>query len=158
MVAGSLLLIQGLGNIVQPIPLNRASLARLQPPVQVPRFDPSHVNAGIVHLGLGGFHRAHMARYTHNLMEIRADALNWGIIGAGLMPSDQRMRDSLSPQDNLYTLVERSSAAETVTVVGSLRDVMFAGEASASLRQAINQKQNQNISLTVTEKGYCLNR
>src|ERR1700755_2735682 len=61
--------------MVQPVPLNRSNLAQLQPPVQVPRFDPAAVTAGIVHLGLGGFHRAHMARYTHNLMERRPDSL-----------------------------------------------------------------------------------
>ena len=95
---------------MQPVPLNRANLVRLQAPVQRPGFDPSDVTPGIVHLGLGGFHRAHMARYTHNLMDTAADARNWGIIGAGLMPADRRMQESLGPQDNLYTLVERSAA------------------------------------------------
>ena len=56
-------------KIVQPVELNRTNLARLRPPVRLPGFDPARVTAGIVHLGLGGFHRAHMARYTHNLME-----------------------------------------------------------------------------------------
>jgi mannitol 2-dehydrogenase len=146
------------GKIVQPVPLNRANLARLQPPVQLPGFNPALVTAGIAHLGLGGFHRAHMARYTHNLMEHRADALPWGIIGAGLMPADRRMRESLAPQDNLYTLVERGSAQETVTVIGSLADVVFAGESSAALLAAIEQPQIRVVSLTVTEHGYCLNR
>jgi hypothetical protein len=95
-------------KIVQPVELNRVNLARLRPPVRLPGFDPTHVTAGIVHLGLGGFHRAHMARYTHDLMDMRPDTLGWGIIGAGLMPPDRRMRDSLEPQDKLYTLVERS--------------------------------------------------
>jgi len=143
---------------VQPIPLTRPNLARLQPPVAIPRFDPAHVTAGIVHLGLGGFHRAHMARYTHNLMELRADALEWGIIGAGLMPGDRRMQESLTPQDNLYTLVERGNRQETVTVIGSLADVVFAGEASAALLHAIEQPLIRILSLTVTEHGYCLNR
>jgi fructuronate reductase/mannitol 2-dehydrogenase len=65
--------------------------------------------------------------------------LCWGIIGAGLMPADRRMRDSLEPQDNLYTLVERSAADEKVTVVGSLARVIFAGESSAALLDAIDQ-------------------
>ena len=54
--------------MVQPVELSRITLACLQPPVQPPGFDPALVTGGIVHLGLGGFHRAHMARYTHNLM------------------------------------------------------------------------------------------
>jgi len=143
---------------VEPVPLNRANLSRLLPPVAVPRFDPARVRAGIVHLGLGGFHRAHMARYTHELMERREDALGWGIVGAGLMPADLRMRDSLGPQDNLYTLVERGSGDERVAIIGSLVDVVFAGESSAALLAAIEPPAIRIISLTVTEHGYCLNR
>jgi mannitol 2-dehydrogenase len=143
---------------MQPVLLNRTNLGHLVPPVVVPRFDPVRVTAGIVHLGLGGFHRAHMARYTHDLMQRGDDALGWGIIGAGLMPADRRMKDSIGPQDNLYTLVERGSADETVTVIGSLADVVFAGESSAALLQAIENPQIRIVSLTVTEHGYCLNR
>jgi mannitol 2-dehydrogenase len=143
---------------VEPISLSRANLARLVPPLQGPRFDPAKVSAGIVHLGLGGFHRAHMARYTHNLMDRRADAIGWGIVGAGLMPADRRMEESLKPQDNLYTLVERDATNETVTVIGSLAGVMFAGDSSARLLEAIDAPQIRIVSLTVTEHGYCLNR
>ncbi len=113
---------------------------------------------GIVHLGLGGFARAHLARYTQRLMAARPDMLQWGIVGAGLMPADSRMADSLHPQDNLYTLVERSGAEETVTVIGSLAAVVFAGEDSAALLDAIDQPGIRIVSLTVTENGYCLNR
>jgi mannitol-1-phosphate/altronate dehydrogenase len=146
------------GDIVEPVLLNRANLARFAPSVQIPRFDPALVAAGIVHLGLGGFHRAHMARYTHNLMECRADSLGWGIIGAGLMPVDRRMQESLGPQDNLYTLVERGSGDEIVTVIGSLADVVFAGDSSSALLAAIDKPAVRIVSLTVTEHGYCLNR
>ncbi len=143
---------------MQPVPLNRAALAGLQPPVQVPRFDPARVTPGIVHLGLGGFHRAHMARYTHNLMEVRGEATGWGIVGAGLMPADLRMQESLAPQDNLYTLVERSAGNETVAVIGSLARVMFAGDSSAALMDVIDLPAIRIVSLTVTEHGYCLDR
>ena len=121
---------------MESVPLNRANLSRLLPPVLVPRFDPARVSGGIIHLGLGGFHRAHMARYTHELMERREDALGWGIIGAGLMPADRRMRDSLGPQDNLYTLVERGPGDEKVVIIGSLADVVFAGDSSAAVLAA----------------------
>ena len=143
---------------MEPVSLNRAALGGLRPPVQGPRFDPAAVTPGIVHLGLGGFHRAHMARYVHNLMDARPDMLQWGIVGAGLMPGDRRMRDSLAPQDNLYTLVERSGTEEAVTVIGSLAGVVFAGEDSAALLDAIAQPGVRIVSLTVTENGYCLNR
>jgi mannitol 2-dehydrogenase len=143
---------------MQPVPLTRAALGLLAPPVIVPRFDPAAVTAGIVHLGLGGFHRAHMARYTHNLMDRADDALSWGIVGAGLLPADRKMHDSLQPQDNLYTLIERSATDETVTVIASLAGVVFAGESSAALLDTIDQPSIRIVSLTVTEHGYCLNR
>ena len=138
------------------IPLSNAALPRLPPAVQVPRQRPDA--AGIVHLGLGGFGRAHMARYTHDAMQAVPDMLGWGIVGAGLMPGDRQMRDSLVPQDCLYTLTERAGGAETVTVVGSLVDVVFAGEDSGPLLDAIDRTGVRIVSLTVTENGYCLDR
>ena len=140
------------------IPLRRATLVQLPSGVARPGFDPGQVTPGIVHLGLGGFHRAHMARYTHNLMERRPNALRWGIVGAGLMPGDRRMADSLVPQDGLYTLVERSGEAEAVTVIGAVCGVVFAGEDSSALLRAIDDPRVRIVSLTVTENGYCLNR
>jgi mannitol 2-dehydrogenase len=91
------------------------------------------------HLGLGGFHRAHMARYTHSLMDCRADPL--GIVGAGLMPADRR-RESLNSQDNLYILVERDASNEIVTVTASLAGVIFTGYSSVARLRAID---NPNI-------------
>jgi mannitol 2-dehydrogenase len=126
--------------------------------VHRPAFDPARVTAGIVHLGLGGFHRAHMARYTHDLMQRDPAALGWGIVGAGLMPADARMQASLAPQDCLYTLVERSGTEENVSVIGALADVVFAGESSAELLTRIDDPAIRIVSLTVTENGYCLNR
>ncbi|MFC0407666.1 mannitol dehydrogenase family protein [Roseomonas elaeocarpi] len=140
------------------IPLNRRNLAQLRPPIQVPRFDPAAVRPGIVHLGLGGFHRAHMARYTHELMEKDADTLRFGIVGAGILAADERMRDSLVPQDNLYTLVEREGEEEHVTVIGSLAGVLYAGASSAEVLTQIADPAIKIVSLTVTENGYCLNR
>ena len=84
--------------------------------------------------------------------------LGFGIVGAGLMPGDRRIQESLAPQDNLYTLVERSGAEEAVTVIGSLAGVAFAGEGSAALLDAMDQPSIRIVSLTVTENGYCLNR
>ena len=138
--------------------LNRRNLTRLRASVRVPAYDVTRVTPGIVHLGLGGFHRAHMARYTHDLMERRPDALRWGIIGAGLMPGDRKMHDSLVPQQGLYTLVERSGAAEARTVIGSIPRVVFAGQSSDELLRAIDDPAIRIVSLTVTENGYCLNR
>ena len=138
------------------IPLSNAALPHLRSPVHVPMRRPTA--AGIVHLGLGGFHRAHMARATHDVMQARPDMLGWGIVGAGLMQGDRLMRDSLLPQDCLYTLMERAGGTETVTVIGSLVDVLFAGDDTGALLQALDQPGIRIVSLTVTENGYCLDR
>ncbi len=140
------------------LPLNRATLALLPKHVAVPRYDPAAVRTGIVHLGLGGFHRAHMARYTHDLMQRDQAALSWGIAGAGLLPADRRMQESLAPQDNLYTLVERDADGAAVSIIGSLSQVVFAGQSTAELLTAIADPAVRIVSLTVTEHGYCLNR
>ena len=142
---------------MEKLALSCATLSRLAPGIHVPAFDPAAVTPGIVHLGLGGFHRAHMARFTHSLMERRPDMLGWGIVGAGLLPADRRMHDALAPQDGLYTLVERSGTAETVSVIGSIARLIHAGDSSAALLAAIDQPSIRIVSLTVTENGYCLN-
>jgi mannitol 2-dehydrogenase len=139
------------------IPLRADTIGKLPATVDVPRYALAQRRAGIVHLGLGGFHRAHMARYTHALMQQDAAALNWGIAGAGLLPADRRMADSLLPQDGLYTLVERSGSDETVSVIGSIAEVIYAGDSSTGLLDAIARPEIRIVSLTITENGYCLN-
>ena len=141
-----------------PLKLSRAALPALAGRAVTPRFDPAAIRPGIVHLGLGGFHRAHMARYTHDLMQNGPDALQWGIVGAGLLPADQRMHDALAPQNDLYTLVERDAAGEAVTVIGSLAATIFAGQSTDALLRAAEDPAIRILSLTVTEHGYCLNR
>ena len=139
------------------IELSRRALATISSEVLRPRFDPAQVRAGIVHLGLGGFHRAHMARYTHELMNDSRNALEWGIAGVGLLPADVRMRDALLPQQCLYSLVERQDQDETATIIGSVCDVVFAGDSSAAALSSIDDDAVRIVSLTVTENGYCLN-
>ncbi|HSU05775.1 MAG TPA: mannitol dehydrogenase family protein, partial [Acetobacteraceae bacterium] len=139
------------------IPLRADTIGKLPGAVDVPRYALAQRRAGIVHLGLGGFHRAHMARYTHALMQQDAAALGWAIAGAGLLPADRRMADSLNPQDGLYTLVERSGTNESVSVIGSIASVIFAGDSSTALIDAIARPEIRIVSLTVTENGYCLN-
>lgn len=147
-----------MGRGMSAIDLRRSALPMLRAPVRAPGFDPAAVSPGIVHLGLGNFHRAHMARYTHALMERRPDARRFGILGAGLLPADQRIQDCLAPQDALYTLIERDGTAEAVSVIASLAGLIFAGESTAALLDAMDRPDIRIVSLTVTENGYCLNR
>lgn len=139
------------------VPLSHATLQQLPSQVGRPAYDPASVTPGIVHLGIGGFHRAHMARYSHELMNADLAASRWGIVGVGLLHSDRRMFDALAPQDGLYTLVERQDQSETATVIGSICKVLFAAPSSQETLQAIADPAIRIVSLTVTESGYCLN-
>ncbi len=97
--------------------LSQAVLPRLTIPK--PAYDRAALTAGIVHFGVGGFHRAHEAVYLDDLMNA-GQAQEWGICGVGLLPCDARMRDALAPQDNLYTVVARDEKGDRARVVGSL--------------------------------------
>ena len=141
----------------KPVRLSRATLRDLPRHVVRPRYEPASLAAGIVHLGVGGFHRAHMARFTHDLLDLEPAAREWGIVGAGLLPADQRMLDVLSAQDRLYTLVEHDGTEETVTVIGTLTGLVHSADDSTPLLQIIDHPLIRIVSLTVTENGYCLN-
>ncbi len=142
----------------EPILLSRQSLGRLVEGVQTPGYDPSALRPGIVHLGLGAFHRAHMARYTHDLMNQDAATSAWGIVGAGLLATDASLHAALAAQDRLYTLVEQDGAAPSATVIGALAGLVQAGQDSSALLKAIDGPGVRIVSLTVTEAGYGLNR
>lgn len=141
-----------------PITLSRAHLGRLPTGFEAPRYDPRRVSRGIVHLGLGGFHRAHMARYTHDLMGQDATAFGWGVTGAGLRASDRHLLDALAGQDGLYSLVEREGARENRAVIGSLVGTIDASSSTAALLAAIDEPETRIVSVTVTENGYHLDR
>ena len=88
--------------------LDSTSVNRIHPDVAVPAYDRTAVTPGIVHFGVGGFHRAHEAMYLDQLMNA-GKALDWGICGVGVLPHDRRMHEVMSAQDCLYTVIERDS-------------------------------------------------
>ena len=101
--------------------LNARALSSLDGTVPVPAYDRSQVRSGIVHLGVGGFHRAHQAMYLDALLN-RGEALDWGITGVGLLPGDAGINEVLTAQDGLYTLVEKDSdGSRRARVIGSLQ-------------------------------------
>jgi fructuronate reductase len=114
-----------------------------------PAYDRSTLRTGIVHLGIGSFHRAHQAVYTDNVLA--GGDLRWGIVGASLRSPDTR--DPLRAQDYLYTLNLRAEA-EALRVVGSLQDILVAPENPAALIEVLCRPSVAVVSLTVTEKGY----
>ncbi len=113
-------------------------------------YDPASLETGIVHLGVGAFHRAHMADYTDQA--IASGDMRWGIIGASLRSGDTR--DALKPQDYLYTLAESDETGERFRVVAALRDILVAPENPRALIAAMCLPSVKIVSLTVTEKGY----
>ncbi len=122
--------------------------------VPVPTYDRSAVTAGIVHFGVGGFHRAHQAMYLDRLME-QGQALEWGICGVGVMPSDARMRDALGAQDYLYTLVLKDADGTwTPRVIGSIVDYLYAPDDAEAVLEKLADPATRIVSLTVTEGGY----
>jgi fructuronate reductase len=114
-------------------------------------YDPASLDTGIVHLGVGAFHRAHMADYTD--AAIAAGDRRWGIVGASLRSPDTR--DALQPQDWLYTLAESDETGERCRIIACLKDILVAPENPAALVAAMCLPSVKIVSLTVTEKGYC---
>lgn len=120
----------------------------------IPTYDRSQVTAGIVHFGVGGFHRAHQAMYLDRLMN-SGQALDWGIIGMGVMPGDVRMRDALAGQDHLFTLTTKAADGQVdQRVIGSIIDYLFAPEDPAAAVTTLSDAAIRIVSLTVTEGGY----
>jgi mannitol 2-dehydrogenase len=139
------------------VPLAESSLAELLAGLAIPRYDRSAVTAGVVHFGVGGFHRAHEAMYLDRLLTA-GGAGEWGICGVGVLGADRAMRDALAPQDHLYTLVEKhSDGTYEPRVIGSLVDYVFAPDDPGAVIARIADPATQIISLTITEGGYAIN-
>ncbi|WP_439603201.1 mannitol dehydrogenase family protein [Devosia sp.] len=120
------------------------------PGIDVMDYDRSTVTPGIVHLGIGAFHRAHMAAYVDSLLARTPD---WGIVGASLRRPDTR--EALEPQDFLYTLAVRDTSGTKPRIIGSILDVLDANTQRAELIETMASPAIRIVSLTVTEKGYC---
>ncbi|WP_431023910.1 mannitol dehydrogenase family protein [Halomonas sp. H5] len=134
--------------------LNNDNLSRLVPELARPTYDRGTVTPGIVHFGVGGFHRAHQAMTLDALMN-RGEALDWGIVGVGVMPGDRRMQQALAAQDHLYTLVvKHPDGRREPRVIGSLVDYRFAPDDPVAVIELLADPAIRIVSLTVTEGGY----
>jgi len=122
--------------------------------IPVPSYDRSQVSVGMVHFGVGGFHRAHQAMYLDALME-QGKAPDWGICGVGVMPFDLRMRDAMVSQDCLYTLVEKDPQGNwTPKVIGSIVKYLYSPDDPEAVIEQMADPATRIVSLTVTEGGY----
>jgi fructuronate reductase len=130
--------------------LSTANLGALAPIILQPVYDRSRVTPGIVHLGIGAFHRAHMAVYVEKILP---KAPQWAIVGASLRHPDTK--DALTPQDGLYTVAIRDASGTRCEVVGSIIGILDARRERERLLGIMAHPAVKIISLTVTEKGYC---
>jgi mannitol 2-dehydrogenase len=136
------------------VPLSLAALPRLPAAVARPAYARADLSAGILHFGLGNFHRAHQAAYLDRLMNA-GYARDWAIVGAGVFEAERRGRDLLAGQDWLTTLVEQSADATQARVLGSMVDYIDPGDGAATVARMV-RPDIRIVSLTVTEGGYFL--
>ena len=121
--------------------------------VDLPSYEPTSIDVGIVHVGVGGFHRSHEAMYVDLLL--RTGVTDWGICGIGLLPGDSRMRDVLHDQDGLYTLMTVSpDGSSRIAVVGSIVEYLFAPDNPRAVLARLASPATRIVSLTITEGGY----
>ncbi|MBU3021692.1 mannitol dehydrogenase family protein [Aestuariibacter sp. A3R04] len=136
------------------VPLGRAQLQQLPTHVSAPGYDIDEVSTGIVHIGVGGFHRSHEAMYVNHYMAKTGD-LRWGICGVGLRENDRLMKSALEGQDYLYTLVEKHANGKVkANVIGALRDFLIAQDNPALVIDRMADEKTKIVSLTITEGGY----
>lgn len=135
------------------VSLSNHTLTSLPEGIDRPAYDRAQLTPGIVHIGVGNFHRAHQAWYLHRLMQTGA-AQDWAIIGAGVRPYDAEMRRKLLAQDCLSTLVELDPAGASAEIIGSMIDYLPIEHGNAPLITALSDPTIRIVSLTVTEGGY----
>ena len=137
------------------IRLSDATLSELPDDIVRPRYDRGSLTPGIVHIGVGNFHRAHQAWYLHRLMQEGA-ARDWAIIGAGVRAYDAAMREKLLAQDCLTTLIELAPEYRSAEVTGAMIDYLPIEDGNAAIVVAMSDPRIRIVSLTVTEGGYYL--
>ncbi|MER5172555.1 mannitol dehydrogenase family protein [Thioclava kandeliae] len=135
------------------VQLSNATLSQLPEAVKRPGYDRSKLTPGIVHIGLGNFHRAHQSWYLHRLMEAGL-AHDWAILGAGVRAPDAAMRERLLAQDCLTTLIELDPKGQSAEVVGSMIGYIPIEEGNGALIEAMARPEIRIVALTVTEGGY----
>ena len=134
------------------IPVRADTLAVITASLSTPAYDRGALRRSIVHIGVGGFHRAHLATYIDELCS--AGITDWSIVGAGILANDQTMAAALRDQDYLYTLISRGAEHTDVRVIGSIVDFVHVPDDQAPLIALIASAETQIVSMTITEGGY----
>ena len=131
--------------------LSAETVHRLPDAVVRPQYDRAAQRAGIVHFGIGAFHRAHQAVYTDDAMNV--GDRNWGIIGVSLRSAS--VAEQMNPQDGLFTVTQRSIDGDAVRLVGAVQTVLVASQTPDAVIDALASPDTHIVSFTITEKGYC---
>ncbi|MEM7408097.1 MAG: mannitol dehydrogenase family protein [Pseudomonadota bacterium] len=139
------------------IPLRADTLSRMNLRIRTPGYDRASVREGIVHIGVGGFFRAHQAVYLDDLLHAGDDDMHWGYCGVGLLAHDARIAEVLSAQNCLYTLVERSAEGDHLRVIGSLLNHLHAPADPEAVLEKLASPSTRIVSMTITEGGYYVN-
>jgi len=135
-------------------------LAQLSAEIPRPRYDRSRTVPSLVHIGVGGFNRSHLAVYLDDLLNLdedlqnRDEAVRWGEFGIGLLPADKPMQAALTEQDHLYGLLLMDGNEQSYRVIGSLAGYLFAPESQQAVLQRLSSPECAIVSMTVTEGGY----
>ena len=137
-------------NSSNTLPLNENNLGSVQSAVLKPNYIRSNLSAGILHIGVGNFHRAHLSWYLHRLMQKNL-AKDWAIIGSGITEYDIKMREKLKTQDYLTTLIELDPKGnQSCEIIGSMIDYVPVEKNNHKLITAISDPKIKIVSLTVT--------
>ena len=135
--------------------LREATLPELGTRVAVPQYDRRVLKGGIVHFGIGNFHRAHQGVYLDDVFNAGRDH-DWAIIGAGVMPSDDAMREKLAAQDFLTTVVEQEAETSKARITGAMIGHLPVGDCAAVIAKLADPAV-RIVSMTITEGGYFIN-
>ncbi len=139
------------------IQLNQANTTQISSNLTCPTYDRQALKTGIVHVGVGGFHRSHQAYYIHQLLE-KYNALDWGICGVGLREADRNIYKVLKKQDCLYTLVvQHPNGTVKSEVIGAIKEFLLAVDTPDLVIDKMAHRDTKIVSLTITEGGYNFN-
>ena len=139
------------------IELNETNLIKVTKEVKTPAYDRQKIKTGILHIGVGGFHRAHQAYYMDELFQ-KFGVSDWGICGVALLEKDKKIFDILTEQNNLYTLIIYDSDEKIdARIIGSITELLFAPDNLDKVISKIASPDIKIVSLTITEGGYNMN-
>ncbi|MBL7560340.1 mannitol dehydrogenase family protein [Olleya sp. YSTF-M6] len=137
--------------------LNTKNLSAIGERIAIPKYSRSDIKTGIVHVGIGGFHRAHEAFYTDQLLQDES-VKDWGICGVALLDFDTKIYNTLKEQDGLYTLIVKElDGTHTKRVIGAITEYLFAPENPTKVIEKMASPEVKIITLTITEGGYNYN-